>query len=414
MTELDLIRASLEQDPQKADVQISRFLRNRAVDPEMREALLILQARAKLKLGRPQEALDALSSAEIREASAALPAATLELFGDALLIRFELAPVGFADHIDLENARTAFEIILQSQPDYDNIAWIYYQLGRIALICDDVDNAEKYFNSGLKAKTIDSLTRVFCFERLGYIAHYEKRDPVLADQFIGQALALEASRIDLIWLTELLLMRSRIQKEFNIGAAIASAREAVKCVSEETNKSRKLLAEGLLNLAELLFMDNHSPDSIVDVLERFFKVSKQPIGIDVTWSRAFELLGASYSAMGRYSEAIRAFQNSLASNPYHPWEEALLYSIGHNYYQLSAFEAVIQHFEGLIAKSRISRNSTEGYQTYHLLANSYFVLRHYSEAIAAYEEAIAVAPEGADLGEARKNLELAKLSVRDR
>lgn len=414
VTELNSIREHLEQDPQKADVLISRSLRNRDVSPEMREALLILQARAKLKLGRPQEALDALSSAEIHELTPAIPAATLELLGDAFLARFELAPVGFADHTDLQKAQTAFEIIMHTQPDYDNIAWIHYQLGRISLISDDVDSAERYFIKGLEDKAIDSLTRVYCFERLGYIAHYEQRDPGRADKFIGEALALKASRADLIWRTELLLMRSRIQKEFNITDAITSAKEAVRHASEETNTSRKLLAESLLNLAELLFIDNHFPDAIVDVLERFFKVSKQPIGIDVTWSRAFELLGASYSAMKRYSEAIKAFQNSLDYNPYHPWEEAILCSIGHSYYELGAFDTVVQHFEDLIAKARISTNSLEGYQAYHLLANSYFVLGRYPEAITAYEQVIQIAPEGTDVSEAHKNLELARLSAGER
>ena len=175
-------------------------------------------------------------------------------------------------------------------------------------------------------------------------------------------------------------------KKLDVSSAIESAQEACN-LAQSINKT--LHAESLLTLAELLSLTGNNLSKI-EVLQTFMQVSKLPVGIDVTWSRVYEMLGDSYFATAKYTEAITAYQSALRYNPDHPWEETIYYRIAKAHYQERQYAETIENLKLLIT-------DCEDYRIFNLLANALYGLRHFREAAQAYHQAIDLAPVGVDV-----------------
>jgi tetratricopeptide (TPR) repeat protein len=123
------------------------------------------------------------------------------------------------------------------------------------------------------------------------------------------------------------------------------------------------------------------------------QLSKNPVGVDVTWSRAYEMLADAYFETQQYEAAVMAYHNALDCNPDHPWEESLHYRVAVSYYQQKDYAAVIEGINRLLAEGK----ALEDYRVYNLLGNSHFALRQFPEAVANYEKSLALAPLGTDV-----------------
>ena len=132
----------------RAEIAIARYLRS-TISANDRGHILIYRARARLQAARPADALDDLLIARDLIVDTFDQPEIQELLADCYLARFELASVGFADKQDIANALQLYGAILREFPGYLNQGWIYYQLGRIALINNEIDDAQQHFQKSL-------------------------------------------------------------------------------------------------------------------------------------------------------------------------------------------------------------------------------------------------------------------------
>ena len=383
-----------KRDVKRAEVLIARSLRAELSAPE-RARLLIARSRARLLSARVDDALEDLDRARELLLDEFETPLTLELLGDCHFARFELASVGFADRNDTAQALTAYARILENFPQYSNRGWIYYQRGRVLLTENRTDDALDCFqNTLLTPSTLPALT-AYCYERLGFVAFYERREFEQALSFLSKAIATYPPSDDRPWLVHVHTLRSRIFREMHdYDAAVNEANTAISVAVSAEGKAG--LSDALLNAAEtLMLVEGHERDVIAH-LQQYTQISKRPLGIDVTWSRIHEMLGDAYFKTNGFQNAVAAYQAALQFNPYTPWELSLHYRIARTLYQLGDYEKSVQAIKIMLQAADNDGQAIADYRVYNILGNSYFALRSYPEAIRAYENALQIAPANAD------------------
>lgn len=377
------------RDIRKAEAIIGRLLRSKQ-DPNLYFQLLLCRAKVRIFSSRPDEALQDLLVVKNEHPTLTNDPSYQELTADCYLARFETASVGFAQKNDVQHAQELYNALIQDYPLYDNLGWIHYQIGRAYLINANPKLAEDHFLKALFAPSTFPALTAYCYERLGFIAFYEKRQSTLAMTYLTKALHTYPASEPPQWLVQVYLLRSRILKEFGLEDALASAQIAYDIANDAGAKS--VIAETLFTMAELYSGYTHNDGFVIEYLNRFMQISKSPIGIDVTWSRAHEMMGNAYANLEKFDQAISAYQNALQCNPYHPWEDSLRFRIAKCYYELKQPQKAIQIIGDLIH----NRQSVD-YQIYHLLGNAHYALNQYKLAIQAYETAIELAPAGTNI-----------------
>lgn len=378
----------------KAEILLARLMRADLPAPVYQRALLI-RARARLLSGRPSEALDDLKAANVLE-NADQPPTVLELVADCLLGRFEQAIVGFADRGDVQQALLLYGTLEREHPNYENLGWVYYQHGRAALILDRVDVAEQSFHRALfTPSTVPALT-AFCYERLGYIAFYEGRQSRQAETLLTKALHTYPASEPRLWQVHVHLLRSRVMAESAPEQALAAARAAQRVATEEGNHARGALAEATFALGELLYRCGRRTEAS-NTLQTFLQMEKTPRGLDVTWARAYEMLAETAYDAGRYEQALLAYENVLAFNPYHPWEEALRIRMARCHYHLRHYPQAINVIESLLNKPDHAADDGHDARAYHIMGDALFAIGRYVEAARAYHQALTLAPHSSDL-----------------
>src|SRR5262245_46921639 len=199
-------------DVKRAEVQIAKLLRGE-MTPTERGELFLRRARARIVAERPDEALEDLQTCRALVPALWETPSTQELLGDAHFSRFELAPVGFAERADTDQALACYQAIEHDHPAYPNMGWVMYQWGRILLSEDKTDEAIAKFNEALvKPASIPALTAL-CYERLGFTYMQDKRDPVTALSFFSRAANTYPKGESAGWLVRLHLLRSRAFRE---------------------------------------------------------------------------------------------------------------------------------------------------------------------------------------------------------
>lgn len=386
----------------KAEVAAAKLLRSTLSDSE-RIQVLVLRARARLLGGRPDEAIEDLNHARAL-LSGSEPVEMLELTADCHLLRFEMASVGFADRGDTSMARRLYERILAEYPRYNNLGWIYYQLGRIALTDSNVDKADTLFRQSLFAPSHVPALTAFCFERLGFIAFYERRDPENARGFLDKAVFTYPTSEPLAWIVQLRILRSRVLRAMNKNEqALLDAEIALSTAENAGDESRMLMAEALLAAGELAVGLPGRDRDALSYLQQFLQISKRPLGVDVTWSRVHEMLGDIYSEQGLFEQAISAYRSALQYNPYHPWETSLLFRIARAYYYLNNYEETIRAVQEYISAAEQDDEASQDYRVYDVLGNAQFALGRYADALESYKTALRLAPSNAsDLDKIRR------------
>lgn len=410
LNQIDLLLA--HGDIKKADVLIAKGLRSQLA-PDDQAGLLLRRARARLLSARPEDAVDDLSTARALLGAAFEIPENLELLADCLFARFELASVGFADHNLLVQAQQTYESIIRLFPRYNNLGWAYYQLGRIAMASNQIEAAISHFQQALLSPSRVSAITAYCYERLGFIAFYESRDLDQALGFLNRAVDTYPAAENRLWLVQAHLRRSRVLRQMHDAqAALKAAEMALSLVSNlgaDTKKSA--LAETQLMIAELLASIGHRDREVVACLNQFMQNAKRPLGVDVTWSRAHELLGDASFNLGQYDNAVAAYRSALQLNPDHPWEVSLLYRIARSYYQQRAYQETVEVAHHLLDSANTDGQPVTDYRIYDLLGGAEFALGKYDQAAAAYGRALDLAPPGADTEKIRQYLDYARERV---
>src|SRR6185436_8675274 len=94
-------------DAKRAETQIARLLRHDFL-PDERGQLLLRRARARLLSERPDEAIEDLQTLHLLVPGWWERSNVQEMLRDAYFSRFELAPLGFAERADTEQARACY------------------------------------------------------------------------------------------------------------------------------------------------------------------------------------------------------------------------------------------------------------------------------------------------------------------
>lgn len=385
-----------DREIKKAEILIAKSLRNEISSAE-RAALLLLRARAKLLTNRHEDALDDLLTARtIREELFQYPSA-IELLADTYFARFEGASMGFADRSYTDQAKTLYSIIINEFPDYSNLGWIHYQMGRIQLSVSDIQLATMHFqNALLSPSTITTLT-AYCYERLGFLTFYELRDREKALSFLTKAADTYPVRENRIWLIGVHTLRSRVLREMKqYDQAFRAVQTALNVAAEAGPDSKLGLSEALLAAGELMAEWTGHERETVSHLQHYLQITRKPLGVDVTRSRVYEMLGNAYFHLHEYELAADAYKTALQFNPYHPWEVSLHYRIARCYYQQRAYESVVEAIDRMLKASQTEGHSVEDYRVFDVLGNAHFALEQYHLAAQAYEQAIELAPPNAE------------------
>lgn len=396
-TEIEQARQA--RDFKKAESLFAKLLKNLSHNDERARALME-RARMRLLVGRTENALEDLQEAIILDPSLEHDPRTLEIEADSVFQRFELAAIGFTDRENLHTAKQLYERILSEYPNYENLGWVLYQLGRVELAQDNATVAFQKFSEAFFKPSYIKAHTAYCFERLAFLAFYEQRDYFQAQTLIQKAIDTYPSQESSTWLLQAYLFLGRVQQTQNTDKALSTIKKALSMAS---GAPKSLMAEVLFTLADALSKKGGTEKEVVEHLQSFLQFSKPPIGVDVTFGRVYEMLGNAWYGLQRYEQALNAYQNALQFNPYHPWEEAIKYRISQLYYLMQNYQKTIQTLEQMLG----NKGEEVDYRIYEILGNAYFALGDYSKAKKHYQQVLEVAPPTVDLKSVRNYYETA-------
>jgi tetratricopeptide (TPR) repeat protein len=394
--QLQAIREYLDKrEVRKAEVLIAKLLR-RDLSSQQRVQVLVHRARARLLSVHPDEAIDDLAIVRASGTPIEEPT-TLELIGDCYFARFELATVGFADRNDTLKAEQAYREIIHRFPDYENLGWVYYQLGCVLATQMNIDQAITCFQQALLNPSHLAALTAFCYERLAYLTFYELRDLNRALAFLNKAVDTYPSHENRMWLVQVHLLRSRVLREQrNYDLALQAADAAIAVAMDGRTETKSGLAEALLTAGEFLSEIGGRDKQVVEHLQHFLQTTRKPLGVDVTWARVHEMLGDAHLRLGQFDAAVNAYQSVLQYNPDYPWEVSLYYRMARGYYQQQAYEKAIEAIQRMLNAAESEGQSVSDYRVYDVLGNAQFALKRYAEAVQAYQTALQVAPPNAE------------------
>ncbi len=385
-----------KRDLKRAEIQLARHLREE-LETQERADTLVARAHARLLSGRPGDALLDLRDALALAPELAESPAFLELRGDCHLARFELASFGFADRADTEQAASDYARLLALAPGWPNRGWTSYQQARISLSENDIETAMSHLHSALLSPgTLPALT-AYCYERLSYIAFFDARNLTDALAYVGRAIATYPVDHPRVWLSEVYTLRSRILRaSHDYTQALESADMALKIASGCGPAGREALADAAQFAAEVASDMPGRERDVINYVQQFSSASKRPLGIDVAWSRAQELLGDAYLRAGLAAEALEAYQAALRYNPLHPEELKLYFQIARCYYQLEDYGRAANAVGVLLRSADDDEPLQRDFRVRALLANALYALGDYANATNAYRAALLHAPAHAD------------------
>lgn len=382
-----------ENKIKQAEKSIARLLRS-DLTPHKQAEILIVRAKARLMNARPESALDDLQTARTLDAAQFQKSITLEILGDSYFARFELSPTGFVDRNDIVLSKEAYETIISNDPDYTNIGWVYYQLGRVYLAEANIVKAEQYLHIALLSRSYIQPLVAYCYERLGFIAFYEKRDLPQSINFLSKSIDTCPTDFSRAWLAQVYILRARVYVSSNRNdEALEDVNSALNLTGAQRQSTMKdTFTEALLTKAEILKNVSGREKELISCLEQYMQVSKKPLGVDVTHARAFEMLADAYLVLGKYTRSIEAYNSVLQYNPYHPWELSVYYRISRAYYLNGNYEKAIEAVKYAINTAKRDGQDID-YRLYDLYGNAYFALKQYDKAADAYKTAINIAPD---------------------
>jgi tetratricopeptide (TPR) repeat protein len=175
------------------------------------------------------------------------------------------------------------------------------------------------------------------------------------------------------------------------------AAELAVSIAMSMNENKSVLTDSLLTAGEVLSEIEGRERDVVIYLQQFTQIARKPLGIDVTWSRVYEMLGDAYFKIGQHQAAVNAYQSALQFNPYHPWEQLLHYRAARSYYQLGEYEKSVGAIQRMQQSAEADGQPISDYRVYQVLGNAQYALGQYNLAAQAYQSAIESAPPSAEI-----------------
>jgi tetratricopeptide (TPR) repeat protein len=378
------------KDFKRAEIALAKLLRAELAHDDRIQALLF---RAKLRLlsGRQTETLEDLTEIA-KDARTAHSPEYFELLADTYFQLYEMAVVGFVDKNHLQQSKDLYFKVIQDFTKYQNMGWIYYQLGRVCLISGKIKEAETYFkDSFFKSSHVNALTSL-AFERLAFLEFYENRDYVLASTLIDKAIAVYPHTESSNWLVQAYVLKTKILQWIDLPLALNNAKYTIQ-FAQQSPQNKSIVGEALLTIVEIATKIKGLERDVLDYTQQFFQIMKSPMGIDVTWARMREMQGDAYFVLQKYEQASEAYQSVLQYNPYHPWEYSIHLRIANCYSMLKNHSKTIDILENILKGIDVH----EDYRIYELLAISYQAIGNSYKANQAYERAISLAPVGVQI-----------------
>lgn len=395
---LDVVETLLNNNDLKgARLALTRFLRTDIPTDEYNQVMLY-RARLHLLEARPDRALDDLMVVKANSPDLLELPDNLELLADSYLARFELATVGFANRQDVIIAQDIYANLLRNHADSVDTAKIHHQLGTCLLITGQFGKASEHFRQALAAMPDhQSKLAAHCYERLAFSSFFNEREPEKALEYLDLALKAYPSDGDKLWLVQVYTLRSRILWDLKRpGLALDAIRTAITIASAHDNPdTRNGLSEALLTAGELFSQMPGYERQVIQYLNQFTQLNKKPAGIDVTWSRVYEMLANAHFTLGRFDEAIAHYKSVVQTNPYHPWATTINYRIACSYYRLGHYRDALQAVNAVLSTSEAEDGLATDYRLFDLAGNAYFALGDYTNASNAYQKALKLAPPGA-------------------
>ena len=394
---LRTVREMLNQDKaKKAEAFVSRLLRTEPSTTQVAQ-LLALRARAHLLNANPEQGLKDLQQLQNIAPDVFNQPQTQETLADCYLARFELSAIGFTDRTYLTKAQETYQALLENHPNYENSGWILYQYGRSWLASDNITRAVSSFQKALNNPSKSPTHKANCYERLGYIEFYHHRNFERALELLNLALAVYPNGADPTWLVQLHLQRARILQATNQPEAmIQVVSTAIKIAVEDLQQDRPFISDTLFTSAELVAAVPGFEQRAVALLERFVQISPRPVGINVTWSRAYEMMGDLYFELGRYDAATAAYSTALQFNPYHPWGVSVYYRMAKSQYQQGNYAEAVNIIQHMVNHAHAESEPVTDYRVYDILGNALFAQERYTEAAQAYQTAMSLAHDSAE------------------
>ncbi len=371
-------------DIKRAEVTIARWLPAARKSTALAD-LYLARAKCKLLSDRPQEALEDWQLALEKNAAIAQVPDALELRADTHFALFEMSSVGFAGNEDSRNSAQLYRQLIAEHPQGANRAWWHYQLGRVLLSANQIEEAIAHFKQAGHMPSQRNTVRAYSGERLAYIAYYEKRNLTEALGYMERALSEYPQQASREWRVEILLLKARVSFELH---RWAQARQCIEDAIQSLDPQSSHRPTTLFSAAEILLKIPEQVDRAISLLEELLHTSKRPPGIDVGWARAQELLGEAYLQVERYPDAALAFRQALHHNPYSPWSSALRYQLACAYYQSGEYDHACECAAQLIEVERNEGGEISDYRIFDLLGNAHFALGRYEEARIAYSQAL--------------------------
>jgi tetratricopeptide (TPR) repeat protein len=373
----------------RAEMLINRHIRQKHGQHAI---WLIQRARTRLLTGRPAAALDDLLRAQLVQPELFDHVINLQILADCYFARFESSTVGFVERNDAQIAEELYQRIIEAFPNYENIGWAYYQLGRLFLASDRVQEAVASFNAAIQKPTLSTPSLIaYCYERLGFVYFYEDREFLQALGAINAAIESYPPGEDRSWLVQAYLFKSRVLRGTGeIAGALEAARTAAAIAERTSTNTQSLLPEALFALGEILSAIDKQEKAAIQTFERFLEVSRRPVGIDVTWARVHELLGDLYFKTGNFEASLVAYSAVLQLNPHYPWEDEIYYRIARAYYRLGQYEKVIDTLDYSLGITSGDGGNID-YPFYNLYGAACLALKHYEQAAEHFEKALQLA-----------------------
>ena len=395
--QLQAIDTVLEQnDLRRAEVLIAKQLRSDNLSGDLRAQILLRRVRARLLSERPDDALEELQTVLAIQPDYRKRVQVKTLLGDIYFSRFMLAEFGFADRSNTDLALEYYDDIIAHHSHYELLGWVYYQRARVYLTKGNIEVAYIDLISALDHQNNPAVLHAYCYERLGFIELFEKRNSETALTYFAQAIEHYPEGHSAAWLVQVHISQSRAFRELEQNDnALKAALAAFNSLDPTVADFREILTEAHLAVGEALAIIPKREAEAIDHLLQFLQNSKRPLGMDVTWSRVYETIGNLSLKLERYDQAIEAYQSSLTFNPYHPWEINIHYQIARCYYRMRAYEKVITAIEQMQQTATEENHTITDYRVFYVLANAYFALEQYQQAVNAYQQAFDLAPPSA-------------------
>jgi len=158
-----------------------------------------------------------------------------------------------------------------------------------------------------------------------------------------------------------------------------------------TSEGRLGLGDALLTTAETAAEMDGREETVIGAIQQFLTTTRKPIGVDVTYSRAHEMLSDAYLKTEQFALAASTYALALRFNPYHPWEIALNFRMARALYGAGDYEKTVAAVERMLHIAEKDGYPLNDYRVYHMLGNACYALHRYGSAVDAYQHALTLA-----------------------